>query len=469
MPFTSMVFVYFLFIFLFAFLLVPKRYSYLLFLAGSYIFYGWWDWRFLGLLMFTSVTGYLVAMGITASERTDVRRTVLTAGLAVNLGVLGSFKYADFFALSLFAALSAIGVQVSIATLNLILPVGISFYTFQTMGYTIDVFRGTIQAERNFLRVAAFVSFFPLLLAGPIERGGHLLPQLKRRPFPGKDDIHAAVWLIVFGYFLKVFLSDNLSVIVDEIYQNLYRTSAVDLIICHYAYAFQIYGDFAGYSFIAIGVARLFGIQLKENFRFPYFVSTPQDFWRHWHITLSQWLRDYLYIPLGGNRGSRNCVSRNLMLTMLLGGLWHGAAWHFVLWGGYHGLLLVIYRMISDKTPTLAPSVWKRFAKWFLMFNLICFGWLLFRAPDIQTLQLIFARSLEAPFSVSYRTLYWSGLSAFYIVFPLVILLVQWRKSAPMCMPFESDSFKAVTYFSMVFLLLILGNWGTKNFIYFQF
>jgi D-alanyl-lipoteichoic acid acyltransferase DltB (MBOAT superfamily) len=469
MPFTSMAFVYFLFLFGFVFLLVPRRFSYLLFLTGSYIFYGWWDWKFLGLLMLTSVTSYLVAIEITVSERPEVRRRILTVGLVVILGVLGIFKYANFFALSLSAALSAIGVQVSIATLNFILPVGISFYTFQTMGYTIDVFRGSIQAERNFLRFAAFVSFFPLLLAGPIERGGHLLPQLKGRPFPGKDDIHAAVWQIVFGYFLKVFLSDNLSVIVNEIYQNLHRTSAVDLLIGHYAYAFQIYGDFAGYSFIAMGVARLFGIQLKENFHFPYFVSTPQDFWRHWHITLSQWLRDYLYIPLGGNRGSRSYASRNLMLTMLLGGLWHGAAWNFVLWGGYHGLLLVIYRMFSGKTSTLATPVWKRFAKWFLMFNLICFGWLLFRVPDMQTLQVIFARSISVPFSVSYRTLYWSSLSTFYIGFPLAILLFQWRESAPIRMPFKSSMLKSFTYFIMVFLLTVLGNWGTRNFIYFQF
>jgi D-alanyl-lipoteichoic acid acyltransferase DltB (MBOAT superfamily) len=274
---------------------------------------------------------------------------------------------------------------------------------------------------------------------------------------------------MVFGYFLKVYLADNLAAVVDEIYLNLDRVSAVDLIICHYAYAFQIYGDFAGYSFIALGVARLFGIHLKENFHFPYFVSTPQDFWRHWHITLSQWLRDYLYIPLGGNRGSKHTINRNLLLTMLLGGLWHGAAWHYLLWGGYHGLLLVIYRMFSAKTPSLHSTKMKRLAKWFLMFNLTSFGWLLFRVPDLQTLMLIFRRSIEAPVAVSYRTIYWSGLSVAYIVVPLFILASQWRESTPTSMPFKSDGFRALTYFVMAFLLLMLGNWGTKNFIYFQF
>jgi alginate O-acetyltransferase complex protein AlgI len=469
MPFNSMAFVYFLLLFGFLYLLVPKRFTSLLFLAASYFFYGWWEWRFLGLLLFTTIAAYLFAIGISVSGRTATGRTLLTVSLATNLAVLGIFKYANFFALSLASALSACGLQVSIPTLNLLLPVGISFYTFQTMAYTIDVWRGTIPPERNFLNFAAFVSFFPLLLAGPIERGSHLLPQLKLTPRPQKEDFHSAVWLMVFGYFLKVFLADNLALVVDQIYLNLNQASGLDLMVCHYAYAFQIYGDFAGYSFIALGVARLFAIQLNENFHFPYFISTPRDFWRHWHITLSLWLRDYLYIPLGGNRGSRPAMYRSLMLTMLLGGLWHGAAWHFVLWGGYQGSLLILHRMFSIKTPAQPPSILKRLSTWFLMFNLTCFGWLLFRVPDLQTLLIIFRRSIEAPFSVSYRTLYWSGLSAFYIVFPLVILLVQWRKSAPTRMPFESDILKGITYFIMLFLLLALGNWGTKTFIYFGF
>ena len=258
--------------------------------------------------------------------------------------MLGFFKYFNFFADSLHAVFDGLGWQVDFVTLRVLLPVGISFYTFVTMSYVIDVYRREIPPTRDLLDFAVFVAFFPHLVAGPILRASTLSPQIDAPRRISRDQMRDGAWLIAWGYFQKVFVADNLAGLANGVFDPGARPTGINVLLGVYAFAFQIYGDFAGYSNIARGTSKLMGIELIENFRFPYFVRTPQEFWRHWHISLSTWLRDYLYIPLGGNRGGEWQTRRNLLLTMVLGGLWHGAAWTFVLWGVYQGVLLIGYR-----------------------------------------------------------------------------------------------------------------------------
>ena len=310
-------------------------------LIASYVFYGFWDWRFLALLFVSTVVDYNLALLIEKSESPGERKALLAASICVNLGILGFFKYFGFFAESFASLLNSFGFQSSTPFFNIVLPVGISFYTFQTMSYTIDVYRRKLPATRNFFDFALFVSFFPQLVAGPIERATKLLPQvLQPRKFSQSNFVEG-FYLIILGLFKKVVIADNMAPIVNYIFSRDVSTlSGAEVLVGVYAFAFQIYGDFAGYTDIARGVAKWLGFDLMLNFRMPYFATSPSDFWQRWHISLSSWLRDYLYIPLGGNRQGTLLTYRNLMLTMVLGGLWHGAAWTFVAWGFFHGLIL---------------------------------------------------------------------------------------------------------------------------------
>jgi D-alanyl-lipoteichoic acid acyltransferase DltB (MBOAT superfamily) len=470
MLFNSMVFLWFLLAMLVLYYLLPRGVTKYLILAGSYVFYGWWDWRFLGLILATTAANYWVARAMDRARSGKFRDGLLVFSVIFNLSLLGVFKYFNFFAGSLTELLGTFGLTVRAIHLRVVLPVGISFYTFQAMSYTIDVYRRELASEKDFIAFAAFVSFFPQLVAGPIERAGHLLPQVVTRSIPTVSEVREGVWLMLWGFFLKVFMADNLSAVVDSMYADLQGLSGVDVIVCHYAFAFQILGDFAGYSFIAIGVARLFGVTLNDNFLFPYFVKSPSEFWRNWHISLSTWLRDYLYIPLGGNRGSRAFVMRNLLLTMVLGGLWHGAAWHFVLWGFFQGAILVLFRLAGARHASARPdrpavAVLKISA----MFNLTCVGWMIFRTPDLATMGGMLKILMTQFAAVSPRTGYWIVQSAFFISVPLLIQVGQRLRAQPHALPIRNVHLRMLAGVLMVYLLMAAGDWGTKSFIYFQF
>jgi D-alanyl-lipoteichoic acid acyltransferase DltB (MBOAT superfamily) len=318
--------------------------------------------------------------------------------LVTQLGLLGVFKYFNFFADSLSDALNAVGVQTSSLHLDIVLPVGVSFYTFQSLSYTIDIYRREFKPTDRFVDFALFVAYFPQLQAGPIERARHLIPQLAKPRQVNLDQSSLGLYLIIVGFFKKVAIADGVSPVVDQIFASGGRITWVDVVLGTVLFAVQIYCDFSGYTDIARGISKLFGIDLIVNFNLPYFATNPQDFWRRWHISLSGWLRDYLYVPLGGNRGSNSFVCRNLMITMLLGGLWHGAAWNFVLWGFYQGCALCIYRIwhqfgtgrLPERRVEAPQSTWhviRHLISGVAFFVVTCYGWLLFRAHSLTQIE----------------------------------------------------------------------------------
>jgi alginate O-acetyltransferase complex protein AlgI len=370
----------------------------LLILVASYVFYGWWDPRFCLLLAGTTVLNQLAARLVARSQ--GRRRFAVVAGaITVDLAVLGYFKYAGFFASSLVNALGSLGMNPPVPLIQVALPVGISFFTFQAISYVVDVHRRVIQPGKA-LDVAVFLAFFPHVVAGPIVRATEFLPQLRPNRWARRIDATQALWLIVGGLFKKVVLASYLATnIVDPVFAVPSAHSSPEVLVAIYAYAVQIWADFSGYTDIAIGVALLLGIRFPQNFNAPYTAASFQDFWRRWHMTLSRWLRDYLYIPLGGNRGSRGAVARNLMITMLLGGLWHGAAWTFVVWGGLHGTYLVVERFgrswLQRHGLGAMPMswLWSRL----IVFNLVCLAWVFFRADSMTTAFTLLDRLVTAP------------------------------------------------------------------------
>lgn len=366
-------------------------------LGASYYFYMSWNIAYAGLILGSTVLDFFVAQRIAASQQHSSRRRWLIVSLAGNLGVLFTFKYYNFFLESFRESFGALGLGLGsgfdLSQHSLLLPVGISFYTFQTLSYTIDVYRGTLAPTRSFLKFSLFVSFFPQLVAGPIVRASHFMPQLDRDL--RYDDARAERGLVQMlgGLFKKVCIADVLGVaIVDPAFADPSACGSAALVVAMYAYAFQIYYDFCGYSDVAIGAARMLGFDLPINFDRPYLATSVRNFWRRWHISLSTWLRDYLFVPLGGGRCSASKTARNLMIVMLLGGLWHGAAWGFVLWGALHGVLLVAGRVFNDATgidpdredqPRIA-----RLARIIITFHLVAFCLVIFRAPSATTLTL---------------------------------------------------------------------------------
>jgi D-alanyl-lipoteichoic acid acyltransferase DltB (MBOAT superfamily) len=362
-------------------------------LAASYLFYAFWSWKYLGLILFSTLLDYWVGAALFREPHAGRRRLWLAASLLGNLGVLATFKYYGFFARGLASLLGSIGVEVSLPVLDVLLPVGISFYTFQTLSYTIDIHRRRLEPTESLLDFALFVAFFPQLVAGPIVRAAHFLPQLGRRPTLDDTAISQGLARILEGLFKKVVIADTLAVsIVDPVFLAPRDFGTVDTLLAVYAYALQIYCDFSGYSDIAIGSARLLGFNIPENFNAPYLARDLRDFWRRWHISLSTWLRDYLYIGLGGSRGSSGRTQVNLLVTMLLGGLWHGAAWRFVIWGGLHGLGLAATRAWQRARDLEArgsrPVV---VAQQLFTFHVVCAGWIFFRAPGVKGAFEIFA------------------------------------------------------------------------------
>jgi D-alanyl-lipoteichoic acid acyltransferase DltB (MBOAT superfamily) len=387
--FASIEYLVFLVLIWATYCVLARPWQNLLLLAASYYFYAQWDWRFLSLIAISTVIDYVAGRVLGRSERDAVRRAALTVSVVANLGLLAFFKYFNFFVDSFVHLLQSWGFPSHRLTLEIVLPVGISFYTFQTMSYTIDVYRRKLAATRDFLTFALFVSYFPQLVAGPIERATHLLPVLQRPRKVTLSNLRQGCFLILLGLVKKLTIADGLSGLVDSIYGTSAELSGADVLLATYAFAFQILGDFSAYTDIARGSSKLFGIELMDNFNAPYFAKGPADFWRRWHISLSTWLRDYLYIPIGGNRYGPLRTYRNLLITMILGGLWHGAAWNFVLWGLYQGLLLCGFRWIGGGRPEsqlkVSPvGLFVELMRRFAFFQLVCFGWLLFRAHSFD-------------------------------------------------------------------------------------
>jgi alginate O-acetyltransferase complex protein AlgI len=437
-----------------------------LLLVASYYFYAAWDYRFVALLAASTIVDYTCGIVMDRLADQQRRRIVMTLSVTFNLTLLGFFKYFNFFADNFAALFVALGWHPDFVTLRVLLPIGISFYTFVTMSYVIDVYRRQIRPTRNFVDFAVFVAYFPHLVAGPILRATKLLPQIAQPRHVEHDQIIDGLWLIAWGFFQKIFVADNLAPLASSVFAHGARPAGVNILLGVYAFAFQIYGDFAGYSNIARGTSKLMGIELVENFRFPYLVLTPQAFWRHWHISLSTWLRDYLYIPLGGSRGTPARTRRNLLITMVLGGLWHGAAWTFVLWGVYQGVLLIIYRPYAA-----AIESWRgvrRVAAGLVMFHLTCAGWLIFRAASLRDLGALAANLVTrfGPSAVDTAVLAALGL---YVVPLLVVHLVEAHADDVLVVPRLPIAFRYFVYSGTLYLILLFGNFGGAEFIYFQF
>ena len=450
--------------------------------AASYVFYGWWDWRFLLLIVFTSLCSYGSGLLIDHCFQRDEQITAKWwAGLniVVNLLVLGVFKYFNFFANSFQMLMAGIGMTIDAPTLHVILPVGISFYTFQALSYTIDVYRRQLPATRDVVAFFAFISFFPQLVAGPIERATNLLPQFQnRRSFnyaKAVDGLRQMLW----GFFKKLVVADNCAVAVNSIWESYTDQSGLALWIAAFLFTFQIYCDFSGYSDIAIGCARLFGITLRRNFNVPYFSRNIQEFWRRWHMSLMTWFRDYVYFPLGGNRCGEWLTIRNILIVFLLSGLWHGADWTFVLWGLYHGMLLSLLFIIGSGAKykdivadgRRLPSL-KEGGQMIVTFIMVLIGWIFFRAENISQLAGIGVKLFS---SDGFFNLYGSGLRADIFVFIGFMLIVEWLQRTKLhALQFpDTRLFRLRLVRVGIYYLLIAWMWvaysSSQQFIYFQF
>ncbi|WP_418509506.1 MBOAT family O-acyltransferase [Corallibacter sp.] len=438
----------------------------------SYVFYGWWDWRFLTLIFFSTVVDFVVAKQLLKETHSKKRKRLLAVSLVCNLGLLGVFKYYNFFVSSWIDAWQLLGVSMAPATLNVILPVGISFYTFQTLSYTIDVYKKRLKPTSQFVEFAAFVAFFPQLVAGPIERASRLLPQFQRtRKFDYTFAI-SGFYLIIWGLFKKMVIADNCAFFVNQIFEDPGRYTAMELLMGSVLFAFQIYGDFSGYSDIAIGVARLFGFSLMTNFTFPYFSRNIAEFWRRWHISLSTWFRDYLYIPLGGSRGNIWKQLRNVFVVFLVSGFWHGANWTFVVWGGIHALLflpLLIFKANKTYTNQIKLSV-KQLPNILVTFVLVCMAWVFFRADNIS----IAINIVYNIFSLDSSSLHFFYKTPKYILVSLITSL-----SIGVMLFYELKSMKkgntevTLGYYQALLIAVLIVFMGVyknlSDFIYFQF
>lgn len=372
-----------------------------LLLGASYYFYACWDWRFLGLIWVVTGASFIAGRAVASRIDTPARKRIVVAYAVFALSLLGYFKYFNFFIDSAQRLLTAAGIEVNPVHLNIILPAAISFYVFESLCYVIEIFKGRLPADTPLRHYALFIAYFPKLVAGPIERPAVLIPQLQAPRTVTEEFVTRGLFLILLGLFKKVVVADGLAPTVSSAFDRGSTPGALEIVLATYAFALQIYCDFSGYTDIARGVSKLFGIELSQNFRFPYFSATPSEFWRRWHMSLSSWLRDYLYIPLGGSRLGAWRTKANLMTTMLLGGLWHGAAWNFVLWGGYQGALLVLGQVFNLDARAAWRSMVTRVLATLVFFQFVCYGWLLFRATSMAQIQAFSTELLTGPYTLS--------------------------------------------------------------------
>ncbi|WP_341215364.1 MBOAT family O-acyltransferase, partial [uncultured Wocania sp.] len=475
-------FIFLLVVYLLYWLILKKslKAQNLLLLFASYLFYGWWDWRFLSLILLSTIADYLVGLKIAANEKKTLRKLWLWVSVFFNVGLLGFFKYFNFFVDSWVDMLSMFGYNMgSTWTLQVILPVGISFYTFQTMSYSFDIYYKKLKPTRDFLSFATFVSFFPQLVAGPIERASNLLSQIiNKRTFNYNQSV-TGLKLILWGLFKKVVIADSLGPIVDDIFANYANYSASTLILGAVLFSFQIYGDFSGYSDMAIGIAKLFGVELSSNFKFPYFSRNIAEFWRRWHISLSTWFRHYVYIPLGGSFGGKLKSIRNIGIVFLISGFWHGANWTFVFWGAFHALAFIPVFLIGKNTAykntiigenSIFPSIMDTL-RVIMVFSIVTFSWIFFRSESI-TDAFNYISYIINDFSFTnylhpkgYRMLDYYILLILFVFYEYII-----RKDERLPFKFKSKIVRFILYTLVIVLMLLFYDDNIdKSFIYFQF
>ena len=447
-----------------------------LIVAASYLFYGWWDWRFLSLILFSTIVDFMVGKKLRSEKNQLKRKVLLWTSVLVNLGFLGFFKYYNFFLDNFITAFSFFGQDIQANSLNIILPVGISFYTFQTLSYTIDVYKRKLEPTKDFIAFSSFVSFFPQLVAGPIERATNLLPQFYTKRHFDYSKAVDGMRQILWGLFKKIVIADNCAQYANIIFNNSSEYSGSTLVLGAIFFTFQIYGDFSGYSDIAIGTSRLFGFNLKQNFAFPYFSRDIAEFWRSWHISLSTWFRDYLYIPLGGSRGGTWNKIRNVFIIFLVSGFWHGANWTFIIWGALNALYFLPIFLTNNNRNNLdivahnkyLPCI-KEFLLICLTFGLTVFAWIFFRAENIGH-AISYIKAIFSPSLFEHSEIFPSGL----LLLILFFLFIEWinRNKQYGLEKFSKQKFKFldVLLLYIVFWSIIIWNSSKKvEFIYFQF
>ncbi len=455
-----------------------------LIVAASYLFYGWWDWRFLSLILFSTLVDYYVGRNLKSETNHRKRKILLWISILVNLGFLGFFKYYNFFLDNFIASFAFFGAEINAKSLEIILPIGISFYTFQTLSYTIDVYKRKLEPTNDYIAFSAFVSFFPQLVAGPIERATHLLPQFyKKRVFDYSNAIDG-MRQILWGLFKKIVIADNCAEFANQIFNNSTDLNGSTLVLGALFFTFQIYGDFSGYSDIAIGTSRLFGFDLMQNFKFPYFSRDIAEFWRRWHISLSTWFRDYLYIPLGGSRGGTWMKIRNTFIIFIVSGFWHGANWTFIIWGALNAIYFLPLLLTNNNRKNLEivakgkylPSI-KEFSFILLTFGLTVFAWIFFRAESIghaiSYLNSIFSTTL---FNMPVEDLkkFNVGTEIVYTVLLVIgFIIIEWvQRNKKHALEFTPNTISPLLRWSIYYgllLLIIIFNGNQQNFIYFQF
>lgn len=475
MVFNSFQFLWFFLVFYGLYRALGHKGQNRLLLVASYVFYGAWDPRFLLLLGSSTLMDYYCALRIGRADDEAERKRFLYLSICGNLIILGYFKYFNFFVESAADLAALLQVPFHAPLMRVVLPVGISFYTFQEMNYTIDVYRREIKPCASLPDFALFVSFFPHLVAGPILRATSLLPQILAPRKVDRDKINEGGFLIFWGLFEKVVVADNLAKIADSVFSAPAPYNGVAVLLGVYAFAFQIYCDFAGYSHMARGLGLLMGFDIMNNFNLPYFSVNPRDFWQRWHISLSTWLKDYLYVPLGGNRAGPLMTYRNLALTMLIGGLWHGAAWTFVAWGAYHGSLLIAHRLLEPALARLSPSSGRGTQIWFaaralIFFHLVCVGWLFFRAQSMhQVYGMLRALVFDLRLVQGTDVLRYAFRFASVTWLLLALQAFEFRRKDPLAVLKLPGWTRAGVYAAMLFQFVLYGAAAGKEFIYFRF
>lgn len=479
MLFNSIQFLIFLPIVVFLYFLIPHKYRWTLLLIGSYYFYMSWKPEFVILIIVSTLADYIIGLKLDITESLKKRKVLLALSLIINLGLLFTFKYFNFFSDSLVLFLQNISIPIQPLTLKILLPVGISFYTFQTLSYTIDVYRKKISPEKHLGIFAVYVSYFPQLVAGPIERAKNLLPQFKTQQVFKYKRVTNGLKLIIWGFFKKIVIADTIAIGVNTVYNNVSDYAGLTLIVATILFAFQIYCDFSGYSDIAIGTSQIFGLTLMDNFKRPYFSKSISDFWKRWHISLSSWFKDYLYIPLGGNRVKKSRANLNLLIVFTVSGLWHGANWTFILWGLIHGIYLVISKLLINirskfkivfrlnklrKTTRIIQAIF--------VFILVTFAWIFFRANSLSDAVYIL-RNIFSDFSFSGSSLGMSAYSLYIvlgaIIFMEIIHFIQEHVGMRQFLSTKPTLIRWGAYSFILLSILLFGSFDSQEFIYFQF
>ena len=469
MLFNSFHFIFFFIFIAIAFWISAPKYRWILLLIASYFFYMSWEPTYIVLIIFTTLVDYFICIHLTNSKNKRTSKVGLALSVAQGLGVLFLFKYYDFFQSILVSILEKLAIDYTPSHFNILLPVGISFYTFQALSYSIDVYRGTIEPERHLGKFALFISFFPQLVAGPIERAKDLLPQLQKNdqkfnPFQFKEGVILFFW----GLFKKVVIADNAGFAVEYIFWKCEFQSGESLLVAMYLFAFQVYGDFSGYSDMAVGTSKMLGYELTTNFKQPYFSTSLTDFWRRWHISLSNWFKDYVYIPLGGNKGSKLKQHRNIILTMFLAGIWHGASWHMALWGLLNGLLLSIEKLLSF--IKIKKSTFISILRIFVTFNLYCFSLIVFRSESVsQSLQVMSKISQITLTDLRISLFSYKDKSIFTGLILLLLVEILFRNRNITEITRQKKYIRYTFYIILVLSIILLGSSSGKEFFYFQF